>query len=174
MNDIQPRHTLSEELPVTPYKDLFIYYFMGRVETNPESLDSTFIGNWQEDDCSFLFFSKPSLNKVEEILSAQPNLTFLDKYHMSYDQWQGGALVPIRVGRITVTPPWKTSANKKAKDELPIILDPGVVFGTGSHPTTQNCLEALEFAFGLKKFESALDLGTETGLLALAAACLGC
>ena len=57
---------------------------------------------------------------------------------------------------------------------LPILLDPGVVFGTGTHSTTHDCLEALEIVFREESPMSALDLGTGTGLLALAAARLGC
>ncbi|WP_083456182.1 50S ribosomal protein L11 methyltransferase [Desulfosarcina cetonica] len=61
-----------------------------------------------------------------------------------------------------------------APDDDTIVLDPGVVFGTGTHPTTQDCLEALELAFAAGSVETTLDLGTGTGLLALAAARLGC
>jgi ribosomal protein L11 methyltransferase len=55
-----------------------------------------------------------------------------------------------------------------------VILDPGVVFGNGTHPTTQDCLEALCLAFKNQCSETVLDLGTGTGLLALAAGKLGC
>lgn len=58
-------------------------------------------------------------------------------------------------------------------DKLHIVLDPGLVFGTGTHPTTRDCLEALELAGLSIHFQTVLDLGTGTGLLALAAARLG-
>lgn len=67
--------------------------------------------------------------------------------------------------------------NPKSEIENPkseILLDPGVVFGTGTHPTTHDCLEILERVCCEEKVDSVLDLGTGTGLLALAAARLGC
>ncbi len=63
--------------------------------------------------------------------------------------------------------------NNTNGEKLSILLDPGLVFGTGTHPTTRDCLDALELAAGSKKFNTVLDLGTGTGLLALAAAKLG-
>ncbi|UCB50913.1 MAG: 50S ribosomal protein L11 methyltransferase, partial [Deltaproteobacteria bacterium] len=54
-----------------------------------------------------------------------------------------------------------------------IILDPGVVFGTGLHPTTEDCLKAMAHLHGQSSLGRVLDLGTGTGILAIAAARLG-
>lgn len=75
---------------------------------------------------------------------------------------------PLKVGRrIVVCPSWEEYA--AAPDDLVLILDPGSAFGTGYHATTRLCLELLE--------ESApgrlLDLGTGSGILAIAAFKLG-
>ncbi len=165
-----------EKIERTPYQNLYIYYLQGQVTPDKEVLDNDFIGCWQEDEFSFLFFSKPSHDKVKKILSSQSGLNLLDEFQMTYDEWQGGKLSPFKVGRFWITPPWHSSSIRQdlASERLSIVLDPGVVFGTGTHSTTHNCLEALELVFGRANCESAIDLGTGTGVLAIAASRLGC
>ena len=76
----------------------------------------------------------------------------------------------LRIGqRIVVKPPWQE--HKPQPDEIVIELDPGMAFGTGLHPTTRMCLEALEEH--LEPGDKVLDLGTGSGILAIAAAKLG-
>jgi len=72
---------------------------------------------------------------------------------------------PITIGPLWVGPPWE----EPPADALPVVVDPGQAFGTGSHPTTQLCLAlVLEQQRG-----SLLDLGCGSGVLAIAAAKLG-
>lgn len=75
-----------------------------------------------------------------------------------------------RVGRTLVVCPTWIDYEPQA-DELFIRLDPGMAFGTGQHPTTRMCLEALENH--LRPGQEVLDLGTGSGILAIAAALLG-
>ena len=154
-----------------PYKDLYIYYLAGRINSDNGIFGSEFIGNWQEDDFSFLFFKTPSGKKIEEILSAHPGLTLIDNYQMTYEEWQGEMPFPLNIGRFVITTPWELSDN--TGKGIKIILDPGVVFGTGTHPTTHDCIEALEIAFSNENIELAVDLGTGTGVLSIASAYLG-
>jgi len=77
---------------------------------------------------------------------------------------------PIRVGkRLMIVPAWLNPP--LAPDDIAIRLDPGMAFGTGTHPTTQLCLEAIERH--AKPGARLIDLGTGSGILAIAAAKLG-
>ncbi len=73
------------------------------------------------------------------------------------------------VGRRLVTvPAWE---KVPAGDRLPIVLDPGMAFGTGKHETTRACLEYID---ELAPVASFLDMGCGSGILSIAAAKLGC
>jgi ribosomal protein L11 methyltransferase len=78
--------------------------------------------------------------------------------------------VPQRIGRLVVVPSWLPD-EPIGPDEVPIILDPGMAFGTGLHPTTRGCLALLQ---GLAPMPSrVLDVGIGSGILAIAALRLG-
>lgn len=77
---------------------------------------------------------------------------------------------PIPVGdRLLIVPEWESA---DAGDRIALRLDPGLIFGTGAHDTTQMCLRALERVSAPGK--TVLDLGCGSGILAIAALLLGC
>lgn len=155
-----------------PDTQLFIYYIQGIVPALHTISAEHFIGNWVEDEFSFLFFTQPAKERVLEILLDFPELELLDEYEMTYAEWQGGLIEPVRIGRFLLNPTWIKAS--PGADDVAITLDSGVVFGNGTHPTTQACLEAIDIACAGKKTKTMLDLGSGTGILALAAAKLGC
>jgi ribosomal protein L11 methyltransferase len=78
---------------------------------------------------------------------------------------------PVKISeRFTIVPTWETY-NPVTSDELIIELDPGMAFGTGTHPTTVMCIQALERT--VQKGDKIIDVGTGSGVLSIAAAMLG-
>ena len=76
---------------------------------------------------------------------------------------------PVEVGeKLVVLPYWLA---EDAKDRLPVILDPGLTFGTGAHPSTQMVIEAMEQL--VQPGSHCLDLGSGSGILSIAALRLG-
>jgi len=79
---------------------------------------------------------------------------------------------PLRVGpRSWVQPPWEDAP--AAPGDVRILMDPGMAFGTGSHPTTALCLERLDELLAKRPGADVLDLGTGSGVIALLAVKLG-
>ncbi|MEH7124084.1 50S ribosomal protein L11 methyltransferase [Bacillus sp. JJ1532] len=78
---------------------------------------------------------------------------------------------PVKISeRFTIVPSWE-EYTPVSSDELLIELDPGMAFGTGTHPTTVMCIQALERT--VKKGDNIIDVGTGSGVLSIAAAMLG-
>ncbi len=165
MNGISPT-TLK------PDSVLHIYYLEGIVPKDIAIDHPGFLGNWEEDGFSFLFFQAPAPEVVAAMCKGSDHLSLLDSYEMTYADWQGGDVGPLEIGRFLFNPPWETADPDGGP--LTVTLDAGVVFGNGAHPTTRDCIEAIEIACGGGKVSTMLDLGTGTGILALAAARLGC
>ncbi|HKI50168.1 MAG TPA: 50S ribosomal protein L11 methyltransferase [Desulfobacteria bacterium] len=155
-----------------PFVDLYIYLLNGTVTPLDEaSLGETFIGNWVEEKSAFLFFSAPAEKEMAGLLEKRGELRLEDNFHFTYEDWQGGGLDTLEIGPFMVIPPWLGSPSDT--DRIKILLDPGVVFGNCLHPTTRSCLEALSLMADQSPLGYVLDLGTGTGILAIAAALLG-
>lgn len=99
----------------------------------------------------------PSSSVREMQLREVPNRDWLGEWKKSWE--------PVEVGRFVIAPPWSDVTTRR--DRIVIRIEPGMAFGTGTHETTRLCLKAIERYF---KGGSLLDVGTGTGILAIAAA----
>ena len=78
---------------------------------------------------------------------------------------------PVKISeRFTIVPTWE-EYEPVSSDELIIELDPGMAFGTGTHPTTVMCIQALERT--IQEGDLVVDVGTGSGVLSIASALLG-
>jgi ribosomal protein L11 methyltransferase len=103
-------------------------------------------------------YSLPSSSVREMSLREVADQDWLGEWKKS---WQ-----PVAVGqRFLIAPPW--SQIPRELDRIVIRIEPGMAFGTGTHETTRLCLAAIEKHFAGGSF---LDVGTGTGILAIAAA----
>jgi len=84
------------------------------------------------------------------------------------ERWKEG-YAPQRIGRVAVVPSWLDEP--LGEGEVAVRLDPGMAFGTGLHPTTRGCLALLQRAGPMPP--RVLDVGSGSGILALAALRLG-
>ena len=95
----------------------------------------------------------------------------LELEKVEQEDWQNGwrkYYHPMEIGRhLAVVPSWQ----EYETDRVKLILDPGLAFGTGGHETTSLCLEALDQL--VRGGERVLDIGTGSGILAIAALKLG-
>jgi ribosomal protein L11 methyltransferase len=131
-------------------------------------------GMWQRNVVSALFNEEANIAEVMDALSEATgfhNLSYTvdtieeqDWVRATQSQFD-----PIRIrDTVWIVPSWHAAPNPEA---LNIVLDPGLAFGTGSHPTTHLCLGWL--ADHLKPQETVLDYGCGSGILAITAKRLG-
>lgn len=80
---------------------------------------------------------------------------------------------PIPIGeKLIIVPQWLRHENSENPEHrIPVVLDPGMIFGTGAHASTQMCLKALERA--MHGGETVIDLGSGSGILSIASLLLG-
>lgn len=111
---------------------------------------------------------KAMLDKVAAFLGTMPETAIVQDSDWE-NNWKE-FYKPIEVGnKLVVVPEWE---EVPSDGRIPLRLDPGLIFGTGSHATTKMCLAALEsFA---EPGKTILDLGCGSGILGIGAMLLGC
>ena len=133
-----------------------------------EELENQFLGV-SRIKC-YLTDDEDGLDILRRIRAAYPALTTAFVEDSDWENNWREFYKPIEVGeRLVVVPEWEQAPDD---GRVPLRLDPGLIFGTGSHATTRMCLAALEkvCAPGVK----VLDLGCGSGILGIGALLLGC
>jgi ribosomal protein L11 methyltransferase len=155
-----------------PDDQLFIYELEG-VLSEPEGFfREDFLAHWREGESTFLFFSAPREQELKVWLKNFPQLHWVRTHIMTYKDWQGKEFLDsLSIGKLHFSPPWSLQSDNP--EGICFKMDPGVVFGSGDHPTTRDSLQALLEIYELDMPAKVLDLGTGTGILALAAIALG-
>ena len=120
------------------------------------------------------FFRTPAdRDAALNALAALPDLTCVSA-DVPDENWaaRGQASIgPVSLGQLTIAPPWAATDDLRAQSEHTIVIQPSMGFGTGHHASTRLCLRWLQ-ALALTN-ASVLDVGTGSGVLAIAATTLG-
>ena len=132
-------------------------------------------GMWQHNRVSALFDHDRDVAAVLREAAMRVGLEGIPEYRietLADNDWvrlTQSQFEPIPISpRLWIVPTWHTPSDP---DAINIVLDPGLAFGTGSHPTTRLCLRWLDS--NIKGGESVLDYGCGSGILAIAALKLG-
>jgi ribosomal protein L11 methyltransferase len=126
-------------------------------------------GIWQQNIITAMFDENTNVSQIIKMLSKETAIpTFQYSTEIIAEQdWVRATQAqfdPIKItDKLWIVPTWHTAPSK---DAINIVLDPGLAFGTGSHPTTSLCLEWLTQQHNLG---SVLDYGCGSGILAIAA-----
>jgi len=149
--------------PYTRYERLYVYHL--DLPDVPGLQDPDLIGTWIEDGSAILFFHKNKDRLIQEICRTMSG-SVIYQADLDYQDWEAGHVIEsFTVSGMRIAPVW---------DHGPadICLDPSVIFGSGFHPSTRLCLEAvLKYTTTPEiSINTALDLGCGTGLLSIAAA----
>ena len=151
---------------------IFVYEIQGKVHP-PEALcGNDFLGAWREGDYSYLFFSSPKEGQVKAWLKDAAGGVYSSETVLNYADWEAGQpFKPLSIAGLHFCPVWEEPAPPPG--ETLIRMEPGLAFGSGYHPTSKLSLELLRRVFDTDPPQEVLDLGSGTGILALAAIALG-
>jgi ribosomal protein L11 methyltransferase len=143
----------GDNLRVDPSKPVTIRTFLPAADTDPDTL---------EEIRRSLFHLNQIRPVGDLVVTARNEEDWANAWKAHYQ--------PVRVGnRVVVRPPWRDYEARLA--DVVVVLDPGMAFGTGTHPSTRLAMLGLEQV--LRHGDSVLDVGTGSGVLAIAAKKLG-
>lgn len=153
------------ELTIKPNEEYETFVDLLTSLTNEaiEELNNTVIARSEEDLSDVEFgikeFAKALEIECETTLIKKENIDWIKQYQESVKS--------VEVGNFYIRPSW----DKAKEDKINIIIDPALSFGSGHHETTSSCIEAISSY--VKPENTVLDVGTGSGILAIAASKLG-
>lgn len=170
---------------------LHVYECLGNGLPRREPAVQGYLGLWPEPPYYYFFFNRCAREEMKGWLAHQDGWVLRDVYEIDYDNWQQlpsldqrigpflvcmEALRPssgVETGRTVSRGLHARASHKEAGGSIPLFLNPGLVFGSGLHPTTRGCLEAIAELFKRDAPDTVVDFGTGTGILAIACRLLG-
>lgn len=152
---------------------LFVYECRGSGPPGREPSDAGFLGMLPEPPYYYFFFARDASARMTRWLEDRPGWSLTGTYQLDYVNWQEAPGAEERIGPFVVCMGWDSEELPPQPDAILIRLNPGLVFGSGAHPSTKGCLLAIARIMERERIESVVDLGTGTGILAIAAALLG-
>lgn len=176
MNDAKPEKWLALEIAVRPEAAEAIEFAFNSLEALGTAISFRRVGHTEALTVSGYF------NELPDALMLQDELQYaLRSYGFEMDavvsvdhaeienadwlaEWKKH-WKPTAIGRFVIAPPW---AEIGEEGKIVIRIEPNMAFGTGTHETTRLCVEAIDTIY--ERGESFLDVGTGTGILAIAAA----
>ncbi|MGA1931937.1 50S ribosomal protein L11 methyltransferase [Arcobacter sp. YIC-464] len=150
------------ELTIKPEKnyELFLDLLSSLTNEAIEELDGTLIARSENDlsdvELGILKFAEALDTKCETQCLEKENIDWIKQYQESVKS--------VEIGNYFIRPSWE----EKNEDKIDIIIDPALSFGSGHHETTSSCVEAIDKYVQSK--QTVLDVGTGSGILAVAAA----
>lgn len=154
------------ELIIRPQNHLELFTDLLSSLTNEaiEEIDNAVIARSEEElsdvEYGILEFAKALDVQCETTLRKKQNIDWIKQYQESVKS--------IEIGNFFIRPSWE----EKKEGKIDIIIDPALSFGSGHHETTSSCIEAIDEFVNEKS--TVLDVGTGSGILAIAAAKKDC
>ncbi len=169
----------KSEHTVRSWSALDVHPVSERLEAALVDYDATAVDERAADDWRVFFTSAKERDRALAALRIEfPDVT-IQPIDVPDENWAArsqASLRAVHVGRIIVAPPWDLPAGpqnvgRPTDGDLVVVIEPSMGFGTGHHATTRLCLAALQ-RLDLKE-RSVVDIGTGSGVLAIAASLLG-
>jgi ribosomal protein L11 methyltransferase len=154
-------------------QQLTVYECEGSHSPLTEPEESNFLGTWPEPPFYYLFFEGEAGPGLSDWLKRQQGWLLRQIYHLDYDKWQQVSGGTMQIGPFVIESALEYERPEARGESIIIRLDPGLVFGSGLHGSSSGCLLAIFRLFEHFPAKTAVDMGTGTGILAIACCLLG-